>query len=140
VRGLRTFLVVAFLVCGGLIVASLRSAPHRILLQDVTVIDGTGGTAQQHRDILINGDRIEAVGPTGGLSADGAEQVPLAGRFVTPAFVDMHAHLLNHPWDEKGQIRPRWDRNGVVEMLRMLLDYGVTTVRDPGSETEAAVT
>ena len=52
----------------------------------------------------------------------------------------MHVHVLNHPWDEAGNIRPRWDRQGVVEMLGMLLDAGVTTIRDPGSETEAAVT
>lgn len=138
-RGLRTFLVVALLVCGGLMAASLRSTPHRILLQDVTVIDGAGGTAQKHRDILIEGGRIVGLGPAASLKADGAEVVPLAGRFVTPGFVDMHIHVLNHPWDEAGNIRPRWDRDGVIQMLGMLLDYGVTTIRDPGSETEAAV-
>ena len=111
-----------------------------VLLQDVTVIDGTGGPAVPHSDILIEGERIAAVGRTGSLPAGGAQVVPLAGRFVTPGFVDMHVHVLNHPWDEAGNIRPRWDRQGVVEMLGMLLDAGVTTIRDPGSETEAAVT
>lgn len=111
-----------------------------ILLQGVTVIDGSGAPAAPGRDILIKGDRIAAVGPTGTVEAPGARRVPLSGRFVTPGFVDMHVHVLNHPWDEKGQISPRWNRAGAMAMLRMLLDNGVTTIRDPGSETEAAVT
>ncbi|MGZ3441762.1 MAG: amidohydrolase family protein, partial [Polyangia bacterium] len=118
---------------------SAAAAPARILLQDVTVIDGTGAAARPHCDVAIDGARIAAVGPTGTLPPGDATLVPLAGRFVVPGFIDLHAHVMNHAWDERGQIRPRWDRAGALELLRMLLLYGVTTVRDPGSETEAAV-
>jgi len=119
--------------------ASAFAAPPRILLQDVTLIDGTGAAPRAHCDLLIDGARIAAIGATGSLRASDSEVVPLPGRFVVPGFIDLHAHVMLHPWDERGHIRPRWDRAAALEMLRAMLAYGVTTVRDPGAETEAAV-
>src|SRR3954447_24591431 len=52
----------------------------------------------------------------------------------------MHVHLISHVWDEKDMLKPRYDRGTVEQILRTLLDFGVTSVRDVGSETEAAVT
>ncbi|HEX2571330.1 MAG TPA: amidohydrolase family protein, partial [Polyangia bacterium] len=69
----------------------------------------------------------------------GARVLDLPGRYVTPGFVDMHVHLLLHPWDAEGNITPQYDRAAVVKILRLLLAHGVTTLRDPGSPTEAAV-
>jgi len=112
----------------------------RILLTDFTLIDGTGAAPRAHCDLLIEGGRIAAVGPTGSVRASGAAIVPLGGRFVVPGFIDLHAHVMLHAWDERGQIRPRWDRAAALELLHDLLAFGVTTIRDPGSETEAAVT
>jgi hypothetical protein len=37
---------------------SAAAAPARILLQDVTVIDGTGAAARPHCDVAIDGARI----------------------------------------------------------------------------------
>lgn len=68
------------------------------------------------------------------------QSIDLTGKYLLPGFSDLHAHLLLHPWDEKGNIRPRWDRPSIEQMLRSFLAAGVTTIRDPGSETEAAVT
>ena len=42
-------------------------------------------------DVLIDGDRIAAVGP--GLSVDGAEVVDASGMIVMPGFVDSHRHI-----------------------------------------------
>lgn len=111
----------------------------RILLADFTLIDGTGAPPRAHCDLLIEGDRIAAVGATGSLHAAGAQLVPLGGRFVVPGFIDLHAHVMLHAWDERGRIRPRRDRAAALELLRDLVAFGVTTIRDPGSETEAAV-
>src|SRR4030095_14657687 len=41
-------------------------------------------------DILVEGDRIEAVGPS--LSADGAQVIDAAGDIVIPGFIDTHRH------------------------------------------------
>ena len=61
-----------------------------ILLRNVTVYDGTGGTPFS-ADVRIQGDRITAVGP---------HLEPLAGETVSdqrglalaPGFIDMHSH------------------------------------------------
>lgn len=119
---------------------SAAAATPATLLHDVTLIDGTGAPPRPHTDVLLAQGRIAAVGPSGRVAARGATVVPLAGRFVIPGLVDMHAHLFLHAWDENGHIRPRWDRGATLEMLRLFLEHGVTTIRDPGAETEAAVT
>jgi imidazolonepropionase-like amidohydrolase len=119
--------------------ATAAAAPARILLQDVTLIDGTGAAPRAHCDLLIEGARIAAIGATGTMRVRDSEVVPLPGRFVVPGFIDLHAHVMLHPWDERGQIVPRADRAASLELLRDLLAWGVTTARDPGAETEAAV-
>jgi imidazolonepropionase-like amidohydrolase len=139
----RALVAAAFVVT---LVPGLRAAagagsapPARVILADVTVIDGNGAAPLAHRDVVLAGDRIVAVAATGSVDRRDATVVALPGRWVTPGFIDLHAHLWLHPWDEQGAIRPRWDREAALASLRLLLAHGVTTVRDPGAETEAAV-
>jgi imidazolonepropionase-like amidohydrolase len=109
-----------------------------LLIHNVTAVDpGTGSV--QRADVRIEGDRITRIG---GMwrRIECERTIDGTGKFLIPGLTDMHAHLFNHPWDEKGNIRPRYDRPATEQMLRTLLAFGVTTIRDPGSETEAAVT
>lgn len=68
------------------------------LLRGGTVVDGTGGP-RYTADVLVEGDRIAAVGPDAAGRAD--RVVDVAGLVVAPGFVDMHAHsdlrLLTEP-------------------------------------------
>ncbi len=68
-----------------------------------------------------------------------AEVIDATGKFVLPGFVEMHAHLLLHPWDKEGHILPQFDRAATERFLKLLLGHGITTVRDPGAPTEAAI-
>jgi imidazolonepropionase-like amidohydrolase len=69
----------------------------RLVLRNVTVIDGTGAPPQGGVSIVIEGDRIVSVG---GGSRRGQEEEPQGntrvidgtGMYVMPGFVDMHAH------------------------------------------------
>lgn len=54
-------------------------------------------------DILISGDRIEAVGRD--LSDDGAEVIQQYGHVVVPGFVDCHAHLDKCHLNDGGRSR-----------------------------------
>lgn len=112
--------------------------PQTLIVRNATVIDGTG-RAPERSDVCIAAGRIRSVAP--GCALRG--RVPVIDAtdlYLTPGFVDMHVHLLEHGRDENGDIPPRIDWNLVRTILRLLLEHGVTTVRDPGSETEAAVT
>jgi len=98
-----------------------------LLLKSATVIDGEPRVA----DILINGQTITCVGKCA--APKDATVIEATGKFVVPGFVDMHAHLTEHGGE------PRWNRETTLRYLRLLLAHGVTTIRDPGSETEVAV-
>src|SRR5205807_6318242 len=63
----------------------------------------------------------------------------LRGRYVLPGFIDMNAHVLFPPLDDDGRPLAWFDRDTSRALLRTLLLHGVTTVRDPGDATEAAV-
>lgn len=111
------------------------------VLRNIAVIDTATGALQPDMAVELRGDRIQAVVPDAGYKAPAeARIIDSKGRYLLPGFVEMHAHVLMHPWDEAGQILPRYDRGTVLGILRLMLAHGITTVRDPGSETEAAIT
>ncbi|MFI1109198.1 dihydroorotase [Streptomyces physcomitrii] len=56
-----------------------------------TLIRGAKVLGGAPQDVLVDGERIEAVGE--GLSAEGAEVVDAAGRVLLPGLVDLHTHL-----------------------------------------------
>jgi imidazolonepropionase-like amidohydrolase len=111
-----------------------------LVLNHVTVIDVVRGVAERDRAVEIEGTRIRAVLPSAGYRApSGADVQDLPGRYVLPGFVDMHAHVLFPPLDDDGRPLPWFDRETSLALLRTLLFSGITTVRDPGDATEAAV-
>jgi imidazolonepropionase-like amidohydrolase len=69
--------------------------------------------------ILVRGERIEAVGPTGQIPAAGAKVIDMKGAFATPGLINTHVHLATPP-----------DRRYAQAMLRRDLYSGVTAERD----------
>lgn len=61
---------------------------ERTVLVNGMVIDGTGA-ARQAADVLIEGERIGAIGPS--LPREG-RVVDISGRVICPGFIDMHSH------------------------------------------------
>jgi imidazolonepropionase-like amidohydrolase len=111
-----------------------------LVLNHVTVIDVARGVALPDRAIEIEGARIRAVVASASYHPPAASVVhDLSGRYVLPGFIDMHAHVLFPPLDDDGRPLPWFDRDTSRALLRTLLLHGVTTVRDPGDATEAAV-
>ncbi len=88
----------------------------KILIAGGTVFDSLTGEMRR-QDILIDGDRIEAVAPT--IDAPGALRVDASGKWVTPGFIDMHVHA--------GAVG--------METLPIFVGHGITTVRDVGGDT-----
>ncbi len=109
-----------------------------LLLDDATLIDGTGAEPRSGIDILLEDGRITAVGP-GLVPPPGAEVIALGGRTVLPGFIDAHVHLTFTP--------PPNFAEGVVQEMRehdadralrgvrnawATLSAGFTTVRNVG--------
>jgi len=111
-----------------------------LVLNHVSVIDVARGVAEPDRAVEVEGTQIRAVLPAKGYRAPvGAQILDLPGRYVLPGFVEMHAHVLFPPLDEDGHPLPSFDRQTSLALLQTLLLNGITTVRDPGDATEAAV-
>lgn len=84
-----------------------------VIIRDVVVVDADGiGAAAS--DVLIAGERIEAIAPTGALDAGDAHVIDGRGRLLMPGFVDAHSHADGALFDRDVQLA--------------LLRQGVTTV------------
>ena len=91
----------------------------KLALVGATLVDGTGAAPMPDTTILLEGDRIKAVGPAAQISipAD-AKQIDVRGKTVLPGLWDMHAHFEQVEWGP------------------IYLAAGVTSVRDCGNEFE----
>ena len=97
-----------------------------VLLTGARIVTMDGDEVIERGDIVVENNRITAVGPTGTVSVpDGADVIDLAEKTVVPGFVDTHAHLRaqinilrSQPWSYAAN-----------------LAYGVTTARDPQTGT-----
>jgi Tol biopolymer transport system component len=90
----------------------------------VTMAGADGGVIEQG-DILIRGDRIAAVGPTGTLDAPArAKRIDMAGKTIVPGFIDGHAH---GPQGENDLV-PQQNWAAIANLA-----LGTTTVHDPSA-------
>jgi N-acyl-D-aspartate/D-glutamate deacylase len=69
--------------------AALSAQERTVLIKNGRVLDGTGNP-WVYADVLLRGDRIEAVGDLGDVVAD--EIVDATGLYVAPGFIDTHSH------------------------------------------------
>jgi len=111
------------------------------LLRPTSVFDGESGTLKTGWVVLVEGDRIAAVGPASEVRGPGGtREIPLPGLTLLPGLIEGHAHLLLHPYDETPwtdqvlleSLAERTAR-GVVHAEKSLM-AGITTLRDLGTE------
>ena len=76
-----------------LLAAPALAAPVKALVGG-TLIDGNGGRPIQNSVIIVEGERIRAVGQVGSLAIPaGADVISTEGMSVLPGLWDMHVHL-----------------------------------------------
>lgn len=108
------------------------------------LIDGWGGAPVNNAVILIEGERIKAVGTTETLPVPaGAEIVDTRGMSLLPGLWDMHVHtmLLGHSdYDHWDKVYPaRFEKEIMPAAAKQLLLAGVTSARDLGAPLEASI-
>ena len=103
-----------------------------------TLIDGFGSKPLRNSVIIIEGERIKAVGQVGVLAIPkGAEIISTEGMSVLPGLWDMHVHLMinGHSdythWDKT--YPPLMESIIMPASAKQLLMAGVTSARDLGA-------
>ncbi len=72
----------------------MTSSAPRVLLSGGDAIDGTGTAPQPGTDVLLEADRIVALGPEAtALATEGDEVVDVTGLTVMPGLIDAHCHI-----------------------------------------------
>ena len=145
VRNFSVGAMLAVLLCT-LVQAPSAGAPPAaagklIALVGGTLIDGFGGAPVAHSVVLIEGERIKAVGTadTVKIPAD-AEKISTEGMSVLPGLWDMHVHtmIVGHSdydhWDKTYE--PQFESVIMPAAAKQLLMAGVTSARDLGAPLE----
>ena len=123
--------------------ASVSAEP--VALVGATVVDGNGGTPVENSVVLLDGDRIVAVGSQGAVKIPAkARKIDVSGKWITPGLIDAHVHF-----SQSGSIYTRPDAIDLSALLpykqdrdrseasledtfKRYLASGVTTVVDVG--------
>lgn len=106
------------------------------LIQNGTLIDGTGNKPIKDAVILIKDNIIEYTGTEDALNVPDSSitKIDANGGFILPGFIDSHLHLMTngfHMEDTMYNPLSQFFYNGLKNM-RITVDAGVTTVRDAG--------
>jgi imidazolonepropionase-like amidohydrolase len=101
--------------------------------------DGTGKDAIRDGVVLVDGERIAAVGPANELSLPSdIEVIERPGEFLMSGLIDSHTHITIIPGlgNQIGQLLQPIERQTMrgVGNLRRMLNSGVTTARIMGEE------
>jgi hypothetical protein len=106
--------ILAFLLLG----SPLHAQVPTVAIRGATVIDVRDGSLKRDQTVLVEGNRIAAVGPVAEVAVpSGAEVLEAAGGFVVPGLWDMHVHATNQE-----DVRP---------FLTLFIANGITGFREP---------
>jgi imidazolonepropionase-like amidohydrolase len=120
--------------------------PAPVLIKAGRLIDGRADAAQAGAAILIDGERIKAVGPLAQVQAQAktARVIDLSQMTVLPGFIDTHTHLLlqGDPTAQSYDEQLLYQSTAYRAILasrnaRIALEHGFTAIRD--LETEGAM-
>jgi imidazolonepropionase-like amidohydrolase len=115
------------------------AAAETYLLHPAQVFDGVNPQAHPGWSVLVEGDKIAAVGPSISAPTD-AKVIELPGTTLMPGMIEGHSHIFLHPynetlWDDQVLHEPLALRTArAVVHVRKTLDAGFTTERDLGTE------
>ncbi len=121
-----------------------QTPPRPVALVGGTLVDGFGGPPIRNSVVLVQGERITAVGQVGVLAVPvGADVISTEGMTVLPGLWDMHVHLMinGHSdythWDKT--YPTRFEKDIMPASALQLLKAGVTSARDLGGPLDASL-
>lgn len=132
-------LILAMLLGPAAALPAAEAPKQIVLLKPARVFDGMDGKTHAGWQVLVEGDRIAAVGPNLSAPAD-AKVIDLPGETLMPGMIEGHGHLFLHPynetsWDDQVLHEPLALRTArAVASAKATLLAGFTSERDLGTE------
>jgi imidazolonepropionase-like amidohydrolase len=130
-----------------ILVLFVQAAPQQqVLIKAGRLVDGRSPQVQSNIGILIEGERVKAVGPLAQVQgqAPNARVIDLSQMTVLPGLIDAHTHLLLQgdvtSQDYEDQLLKQSTAYRAIlaaRNARIALDHGFTAIRD--LETEGAM-
>lgn len=115
-----------------------------VLLVNAQVLDPTGSRFLGGLSVLVDNGCVAKIAPAGEIDvAADVSRIDMRGGWLIPGLIDLHSHLLLHPYDETS-----WNDQVLRESLelrtlravpaaRATLQAGFTTLRELGTEGAA---
>jgi len=118
-----------------LLALSAPAIAETTVLNNVTVIDGTGAAPLANAAIVMTDGKISYVGPAAGMKAPKDAKIEdMAGKFVMPGIIDSHVHIgLMH---DVTQDEKYFTPENVNADLKQYAAYGVTSVQVLGTDKD----
>ncbi|MGA2887542.1 MAG: amidohydrolase family protein [Terracidiphilus sp.] len=133
---LRPFLVCVSLAGVAYVATAQQPAPNAVVLHAARLLQVDTGTLFQPGEILVEGERIRAVGKSVE-HPQGAKVIDLGDTTLLPGLIDAHVHLFLHPGAEDLQTVEEsvpWRTLLAAQAAKADLLAGFTAERDMGTE------
>ncbi|HWS52707.1 MAG TPA: amidohydrolase family protein [Pyrinomonadaceae bacterium] len=112
-----------------------KTPPKRAAVRAARLVDVRAGKVVRNPVVLIEGDRVTAVGPNLTVPA-GVDVIDLGGATLLPGLIDCHTHITGQPANYYEDIFRRSPIDYAVTAhvyARRTLEAGFTAIRDLGS-------
>lgn len=122
---------------------SVAAAPAKAIV-GATVVNIDGGAPITNAVVVIDGERITAIGPASATPVPaGAEVIQMPGTWLIPGLMNMHVHFgLKLPGKDRAAFGDETTAELTLRMMvnaRKSLAAGVTTIRMTGSEGNTGI-
>ena len=127
-----TYVLALFIIC--------QAANAQVIaLVGGRLIDGNGGAPLDDSVVILDGEKIAAIGKVGGIPVPAdAQVIDTNGMTVMPGLVDVHVHfdIIGHSDYDRwfGTYETRMRTDIMPYAAKAMLYAGVTTVRDLGAD------
>ena len=114
------------------------AAQRPLVIENVTLVDGSGGPPTLNATVIVLGGRIAVIGEGGAYQISGDPWViDGEGKTLIPGIINLHGHVGL----TKGlaQSQENYSRENVIDNLRIYASYGVTTTTSLGTDMDAVL-
>ena len=129
--------LIAALAAAGAVTSSALAAEQFVAVHAGKLVDVVTGKVLNDQTIVIDGERITAVGPAGSVAVPaGARVIDLSHATVLPGLIDAHTHLTGDPHQSGYQSLGISDIRAALfgaRSARVTLEAGFTSVRNVGA-------